>query len=487
MALANGATLCLADQEILANGLELLRLIKEQGVTTVTLPPSLLSVLPEELVRSEALPSLKTVIAAGEACSTEIVHRWAPQRQFFNAYGPTETTVCASAARINVDQEDDDVISDPPIGKPISNTQLYVVDRYLKPTPVGVPGELLIGGVGVAVGYYQRPELTAEKFIPNPLAAFLKSLGRPDLAQTRVYRTGDLVRYRADGNLEFLGRIDQQVKVRGFRIELGEIETVIRQYEEVPHKEELAPQRVRDAAVIVHEEGGDRRLVAFLVPEIPLEMNLADTEEIINQPNSEVELQFIDKVKNHLKQELPEYMVPSAFVVLDQLPLSPSGKVDRKILASMAVGKIGREQLKVEFVAPRSATEIELCKISAELLGFQWNEERSPVGILDNFFELGGHSLMATQFISRIRDTFKVEIPLRTLFEHPTIIELAEQIDQLKSSGLAFETPEIRPVSREARRMRQTATGLSTSPAGGQKDEEISKISEKGGQKDQSN
>jgi len=399
MALANGATLCLGRQEVLASGRELVRMLREERVTNVTLPPSVLSVLP-----TEELPQLETVISAGEACSAELVARWASGRDFFNAYGPTETTVCASMY-LCADQEPEG----PPIGRPIANTELYVLDKNLQPVPIGVPGELYIGGTGVARGYLNRPELTAERFVPDP---FTPSASPPHRKGeggmgARLYKTGDLVRYRTDGNIEFLGRIDHQVKVRGFRIELGEIETVLEQH-----------PGLRESVVIAREDvPGDKRLVAYVVPKD----ERPKTED--KGPSS-----LVGKLRTFLKEKLPDYMVPSVFVVLEALPLSPSGKVDRQALPAPDGA---RPALEREYVPPRTPVEKELAEICAELLGVE------QVGVYDSFFELGGHSLLATQFISRVREAFDVEVSLRTLFEHPTVAELAERIERLKQAEQA--------------------------------------------------
>ena len=375
MSLGNGATLCLAPQETLASGPDLLKLMREQAITTVTLPPSMLNVL-----TPQALPDLRTIISAGEACTRELVARWATGRQFFDAYGPTETTVCASMALCDPDDE-----REPSIGKPIANFQLYILDSHHQPVPVGVPGELHIGGVGLARGYLNRPELTAEKFIE--IGELENS---PILQSPRLYKTGDLCRFRADGNVEFLGRLDGQVKVRGFRIELGEVESVLKGY-----------PAVQDGAVLAR----DNRLVAYVVAQ-------AETAP----PASDL--------RAFLRQRLPEYMVPSAFVTLASLPLSPSGKVDRKALAGIEVGRAEERP----YVAPRTETEATLARLCAELL------ELERVGVDDNFFELGGHSLLATQFVSRVREAFCVELPLRALFEHPTLAELAEAVDGMTAS-----------------------------------------------------
>ncbi len=338
-------------------------------------------------------------------CSSEIVNRWSKGRVFYNAYGPTETTVCASMAQCF---ENDPL--PPSIGRPLSNFQLFVVDRYLQPLPVGVPGELLVGGVGLARGYLNRPDVTAEKFIPNPF--------KPG---TKLYRTGDLVRYRNDSNLEFLGRIDQQVKVRGFRIELGEIETVLRQIPEIG-----------DAVVIVREDQpGDKRLAAYIVPND-------------KQTLGDLELR-VDDVKDVLKEKLPVYMIPSYIIPLAEFPLSPSGKINRKALNAPE----GLDQiLEKTYVPPNTPVEKQLVGICSALLGLE------KVGIHHNFFEIGGHSLLATQFISRVRETCGVELSLRSLFEHPTIFEIALEIETLKSTSTDSRPPAIQSVSRDARRMK---------------------------------
>ncbi len=372
MALANGATLCLAQQELLASGLDLVGLMRQERVTNVTLPPSVLRVLP-----LEELPRLETVIAAGEACTPELVARWAPGRDFFNAYGPTETTVCASMYRC-----DEENPEPPPIGRPIANTQLYILDPNMQLVPVGVPGELHVAGISLAQGYLNRPELTAAKFVPDPFSS------EPG---GRLYKTGDLVRYRPDGNIEFLGRIDHQVKVRGFRIELGEIEARLGQH-----------PALRESVVVAREDvPGDRRLVAYVV-------------------SAKEDAPTVGELRNFLRQTLPEYMVPSVFVYLEALPLSPSGKVNRRALPAP---EGLRPELEREYVAPRTPTEEKMAAICAELLG------TDQIGIYDNFFELGGHSLLAAQFISRVRDAFHVELPLRSLFENPTVADLARQVE----------------------------------------------------------
>ena len=382
MALRNGATLCLAPQETLASGPDILRLMREHGITTATLPPSLLAVLdPEDL------PDLETIVAAGEHCSGEIVARWAPGRQFFNAYGPTETTVCASMYLCDTDVF---YSQGPPIGRPISNFRLYVLDPNLQPVPIGVPGELHVGGVGLAKGYLGRPDMTREAFIHDPFS---------EGSRDHLYKTGDQVRYLPDGNIEFLGRIDAQVKVRGFRIELGEIETALGQHADV-----------QECAVLAREDQpGDRRLVGYYV----------------SANNSEL---TAGELKGYLREQLPDYMVPAIFVQLETMPLTPSAKIDR---AALPAPDATRPELEREYVAPTTPTEEILVALCAELLAID------RVGIYDSFFDLGGHSLLATQLLSHMREELGVELPLRTIFEHPLVAELAVEVDRAKASQVS--------------------------------------------------
>jgi amino acid adenylation domain-containing protein len=369
MSLCAGATLYLGTRDSLLPGTGLMQLLQQQQISHVTFSPSALAAMP-----SGAYPDLRTIIVAGEACPPDLVAQWSPGRRFINGYGPTESTVCATTAICG------DSKTSPPIGRPIDNIQVYILDGDLQPVPIGVPGELHIGGAGLARGYLNRPELTAEKFIPNPFS---------QADSGRLYKTGDLVRYLPDGNIEFLGRIDQQVKIRGFRIELGEIEAVLSLH-----------SQVREAVVIVRIEPAGKRLVAYIVPK--------------SEPIATSEL------RSFLSDKLTEFMVPSAFVMLDSLPLTPNGKIDRKALANL-------EQAHSELdtiVAPRTPVEEMLVGIWAEILGLE------AVGIHHNFFELGGHSLLATQVISRIHDTLQVDLTLRTLFERQTVADLADTVVQ---------------------------------------------------------
>ncbi|MCZ8048652.1 MAG: amino acid adenylation domain-containing protein, partial [Microcystis sp. LE19-41.2A] len=401
MAIGAGATLYLDTKDALMPGLPLMGRLKDYGITHITLPPSALAALP-----LEEIPELQTIIVAGEACSEELIKQWARGRNFFNAYGPTETSVCAT-----VEKWADETLK-VTIGRPIANTQIYILDSHLQPVPIGVPGELHIGGMGLARGYLNRPELTQEKFIPNP---FEKDevipptpLNKGGNEPSKLYKTGDLARYLPDGNIEYLGRIDNQVKLRGFRIELGEIEALLNQNE-----------AVQSSCVIVREDNlGDKRLVAYVVPQP--EINLT-----------------INEIRQFLRAKLPDYMVPTAFVLLDTFPLTPNGKIDRRALP------VPDLQSQGEYIAPRNPIEEKMAQIWGEVLKLK------RVSIEDNFFELGGHSLLATQVISRLQETFEIVLPLRYLFESPTIAQLSAVILKELQTGLGLKLPSIVPVNRE--------------------------------------
>ncbi|HKV36205.1 MAG TPA: non-ribosomal peptide synthase/polyketide synthase [Pyrinomonadaceae bacterium] len=343
----------------------------------------------------KAQPPLK-VLCGGEALSRELAHQLAKSdAELWNLYGPTETTVWSLTTRIEADEKR---IT---IGRPMANTQVYVLDKQQRPVPINVPGELYIGGDGLARGYLKRSALTAERFVPDPF-------GQQEGA--RLYRTGDLVRYREDGRIEYLGRIDQQVKVRGFRIELGEIEAQLERH-----------AQVRQAVVTANEdEGGDKRLVAYVVSE----ETLATSE-----------------LRAFLKEQLPEYMVPSAFVQLAELPLTANGKVDRKRLPA---AEFSRDEVAVEFVAPRTPTEEAVAGIWATVLKLE------RVGVLDNFFELGGHSLLATQVMHSLREAFHLDLPLRSIFESPTVADLSLVIEKAGSNGSSA----IKRLSRDRYRIK---------------------------------
>lgn len=364
MALTAGAALCLADHHSLLPGPTLTRLLRDQQVTAMLLPPSALAALPVD-----DLPALRILAVEGEAFSGDLVTRWSrPGRAFANMYGPTETTIFATLGHL------DD--ARPHIGRPVTNVRVYVLDRWLEPVPIAVPGELHIGGLGVTRGYLNRPDLTAERFIPDPF-------GEPG---GRLYKTGDLVRHRPDGTLEFLGRVDHQVKIRGFRIELGEIESWLAQHPDVT-----------EAIVVAREDvPGDKRLVAYVMAPA-------------HAPTTTALRQF-------LRQRLPEFMVPSTFVLLDAVPLTPNGKVDR---AALPPPDKARPTVALTYVAPHTELEGTLTHLWRELLGLE------RVGTQDNFFDLGGHSLLIVRMQSRLEALLGAPISVVDLFRYPTISALA--------------------------------------------------------------
>lgn len=353
------------------------RVIKEQGVNILFLTTALFNLIIDTM--PEGLSGIKQLLFGGESVSVPHVHRalkLLPETQILHGYGPSECTAITSCYRLP--KQLDENIASIPIGKPIGDRKIYLLDRNLRRVPVGVPGEVYIGGKSVARGYLNQSMLTHEKFIDNPF-----------VDGDTLYKTGDLVRRLSDENLEFLGRIDNQVKIRGFRIELGEIETVLTNYSEI-----------REAIVTIREDQpGDKSLVAYIVPH-----------------NHQLTTRDL---RNFLSQKLPNYMIPNAFVFLDKFPLTPNGKINR---LGLPAPNISQQNLGIEFVAPRTSTERELVTIWTEVL------QLTKVGIYDNFFELGGHSLLATQLISRLKETFEIEFPFRYLFENPTISQLAEKV-----------------------------------------------------------
>lgn len=489
-ALCAGGTVCLAPADSLLPGPPLARVIAELGVNTAVFPPSvLLQMDPADC------PTLSLISVGGEACPPELPTRWGRGRQFFNLYGPTETTIWTTAAECKSG------VRLPPIGRPIANSHVYVVGADGSPVPIGVPGELLLGGVGVARGYLGRPKLTAERFIPDPFST---------AEGARLYRTGDLVRWRPDGNLEFLGRADEQVKVRGQRVELGEIEAVL-----VEHP------RVREAKVVLHgeDQAPDRPLVAYFAPD-----EIAATAK---------------ELREHLRRKLPEYMLPQAFVPIERLPLTPNGKLDRKELFAQYKRYRVERQVKlrdfrahcgevekallahpgvdeavvmaledtpgvdrlVAYVAcagdrppeeelrsflaerliasrasmafvmldalphgpggnvdhatlpearagePSSSRRVAIETRTERMVAAVWTQVLgiTDIGPDDDFFELGGHSLLATQVVAQMRETFGVVVPLRALFEAPTVAALASAVE----GRLPVDAPAVRPEPRD--------------------------------------
>ncbi len=388
LALCSGATLVVARRDAMLPGEEgLLRVLREERITHLKTTSSALAALPWG-----PLPELRSIVTGGEVCTAELIRTWGQERSFFNGYGATEASIRTTSTRYT------DPERDPPIGHPAPNTRLYVLDGVLEPVPFGVAGEICIGGAGVVRGYLNRPELTAERFLPDPHGG---------IAGARLYRTGDKGRRRPDGEVEFLGRVDFQVKVRGYRVEPGEIEATLR-----------AHAAVREAVVLLRGDAGhDPRLVAYVVPEEGARVATPELRELLGA-------------------RLPEYMVPGAYVVLERFPLNPNGKLDRRALPAP------RWEGEEAYEAPSTATQELLCGIWAEVLG----SER--VGTRDHFFELGGHSLLATQVVSRVRRVFGVEVPLRALFEAPTVAGLAERVETLRHAGAPDAAPPLERASR---------------------------------------
>ncbi|MFL6311057.1 MAG: amino acid adenylation domain-containing protein [Terriglobales bacterium] len=358
----------------------LLQLAIEKSVSYVDLAPSLLDALLDH-PQIQQWKSLRIISSGAEALKPELVDVFYEKlsAELWNTYGPTETTVQSTYARCAPHART------VPIGKPVANTSLDVLDSHLELTPVGVAGELYIGGAGVTRGYWNRPGLTAEKFIADP---FTPGAG------ARLYRTGDLVRWMPDGNLEFLGRVDHQVKIRGFRIELGEIETALRTHD-----------GIADAIVMVQERGSVKQLAAYVIAQ---------------QSGSSPDIDLAETLQRYLRRLLPSYMVPSVISVLSSWPLTPSGKVDRRALPSLA-------QKSHEQLPPRTPEEEVLCAVFADVLGAE------RVGIHDNFFELGGHSLLAAKLVSRVRTALGKEVSIRVLFESPTVAELVEKLNEAQT------------------------------------------------------
>ncbi len=388
--LLSGATLCLARQEDMLPGKGLLRVIREHGVTHLTLPPSALGAMSAEM-----LPSLKTLIVAGEACPPELAAVWAENRVFINAYGPTESTVCASAWTYRTGTN---IL---PVGRPIANIRLYILNAHFQPQPAGVSGELYISGASLARGYLSRPDITAEKFLPNPFS------GEPG---ARLYRTGDIARYLPDGNIEFLGRRDHQVKIRGFRIETGEIEAAL-----------SAHPTVREQIVIArkHDEG-DTYLIAYVVETA----NVFSSESRTAYPARN----RAEELREYLKQKLPEYMVPAFIIFLETMPLTPNGKIDRQ-----ALPKPEKNDMGIMSDAPRTPIEETITSIWTDILHLE------QVGIHDNFFKLGGHSLLIAELMSRIQKTFNLEFPIGYFLSSPTIAELSAYIRETQQkTGILY-------------------------------------------------
>ncbi len=380
-----GGQVFILPDEVAHDPAQLLAAVSQGSVTVLQVVPSQLRAILDETERYRYdLSALRWLIPTGEVLGPELCKKWLacyPKVPLVNAYGPTECSDDVSHHAIFTPDAIDSARI--PIGRPINNTQLYVLDRHLQPVPVGVPGELHVGGVGVGRGYLNRPELTAERFIPDP---FSQEPG------ARLYKTGDLVRYLPSGELDYLGRMDQQVKVRGYRVELGEIESVLQEH-----------PTVRESVVIVKEDTlGHNLLVAYIVPVAERTPNLND-------------------LTTFLSTKLPDYMLPSAFVFLEKMPTMPNGKINRKALPEPDMANL---DLGMEFLAPRTPMESVLAAIWANVLNVD------QISVNSNFFQIGGHSLAAAKVVNLINDIFQAEVPLRTLFESPTIAEFAGAILQ---------------------------------------------------------
>lgn len=408
-----GRSVVLSDAQ---NGEALISSLGRQGsYSFIKLTPSHLDLLNQAVAGERVAGLTEMLILGGEALHGESLKRWrqhSPATRIINEYGPTETVVGCCFYEVT---QGSSLNGPVPIGRPIANTQVYILDEHLNPLPPGIPGELFIGGIGLARGYLNNPGLTAREFIPHP---FSRERG------ARLYRTGDRVRYLPDGNIEFLGRRDEQVKLRGYRVELAEIEAVLCEH-----------PAIQEAVVIVSENApeGAQRLCAYFV-------------------STDAGSPAAAELRRHLKEKLPEYMVPAVFVKLNEIPLTAHRKVDRKALSRL---ESDRPQISEGFIAPRTETEKTLAEIWSQVLDMR------QVGAHDNFFELGGHSLLAMQIISRARDAFGVELPLPILLKSPTVAELAQAIDEVRNSGRAIQTSKPVPVSRADYRARFSEEGES--------------------------
>ena len=368
-----GGTLVLRERAALLPGPGLIDLLERDRVTHLLTTPSALGVM-----RAAELPELRTLIVCGEACSADLVARWAAGRRFVNAYGPTEVTVCTHTCHVVEEGK-------PPIGYGLANTESYVLDPALNETPTGLRGELHIASPGVARGYLGRPDLTAAAFVPNPFGP----------AGARMYKTGDVVRRRRDGQIDFLGRVDDQAKVRGFRIEPGEIESALAVHPEVD-----------DVAVVTDRDpAGATRLVCYFTSAVGAE---------------------VEGLRGFLSRRLPSYMIPAAFLRLDDMPRSPAGKLDRKSLPDPR--SIGTDD-RTAYVAPATATEKETARVWGEVLGLD------RVGVRDKFFEIGGNSLKIVELFERLEDLYPGALSVAELFEHPTVTAMATAIDARADSG----------------------------------------------------
>lgn len=403
----SGGTLVLISDQIRKDAVALLQLLQNEAIERLFLPFIALQHLAEVAEECKIVPDrLREIITAGEQLQiSKAIVNWFSQLKnctLHNQYGPSESHV-VTAFTLTGSPENWPKL--PSIGRPIANTQIHILDAQLQPVPIGIPGELYIGGVSLANGYINRPDITAQRFMENPFHHSIGFSAKFDrLKSSRLYKTGDLARYLPDGNIEYMGRIDNQVKIRGFRIELGEIETALAQH-----------PNVLEAVVLVREDiPGDKRLVAYIV----------SPKELASSTN---------ELRQFLQAKLPEYMIPTDFVFLEALPLTPSGKVNRRMLPAP---EGTRQELETTFVAPRNSVEEKLAEIWIKILGID------RVGIYDRFFDLGGHSLKVTQLMFKVKDAFQVEVSLRQFFEVPTIAGIADAIALASRSDSIYTSPQ---------------------------------------------
>lgn len=390
-ALLHGAQLVGISRDVTLSPQDFAQQLQQKGISIMFITTALF----QQMVRSipQAFASLRYLLFGGEAVNPRWVQKVLknrPPQNLVHVYGPTENTTFSTYYKVENMPE----VASIPIGRPITNTQIYLLNKQLQPVPIGVTGELYIGGDGLAKGYLNRPDLTSVAFISSQLG--------------RLYKTGDLARFKADGNLEFIGRLDNQVKIRGYRIELGEIEAVLSQH----------PVVNESVVTILDEIPEDKQLVAYIVP---------NSEKILIVEASNL----ASLLRQFLKEKLPNYMIPSAFVMLESLPLTPNGKVNRSALkAPISISFTNKD----DYVSPRTAVEELLVEIWTKVLG------KKLIGVHENFFDLGGHSLLATQLTSRIRDAFKIELPVRQLFETPTVASLAKYIATITWAASSQDT-----------------------------------------------
>jgi amino acid adenylation domain-containing protein len=399
--LCSGASLHIVPDDVRSDADQLPWWFADQGITVCYVPTPVADLL--LAARWPDRTSVRALLTGGDQLH---MYRGDLGFELVNHYGPTETTVSSTTAAVARSAKLPGQL--PPIGYPIANTQVYVLDRQMEVVPAGAVGELYIGGAGVCRGYLGAPDLTADRFIPDQLSR---------RSGARLYRSGDLVRYEKNGQLEYLGRVDEQVKIRGFRIELGEIETALR-----------AHPSIEESVVVAYQESDDnKRLVAYVVA--------GPSDQELN----------VKELQSFLRRRLPEYMVPAGFTVLSELPLTPNGKINRRALPAPNYS-LGSKT--TEFVAARTAVEQSVANLCCEVLG------RHRVSVNESFFDLGGHSLLATQLVSRLRRKFGIDLQVRTVFESPTVAELAKVVEDARHKASSIQPPEIVPALREPRRLK---------------------------------